>query len=1540
MTELSPSAAVAGADAAAPTVKLDPAADTLAATAPGPEEPRSISVWQMLLKPPDTFGTIRQAAKARQAELQRRLEKNYAIHNRVDEAIRGCKAYEKIRNMIQNSSVVLELPKNDPDSEKISLSYRQQGNIDMYSSENMKLRESNKQDEGVKGITIEFWNALPKTTNSNINKHIYKWMSRKLFFSFVPTATVQEFEKIVEEDWKNDAIWSSSMNFRMFRSAMFQLADVWCETTDAAEYRDFLSHCMKIVTAPPAYTGRRTEEEEDTETASVTNVQPKQTTEAAGQLQVPKVGVRRKSSDTRTATPPSEPTPSPPPEDQCDLEALHEEMEQDIQDCQGAAWFDVLRALSDILGADVEGEEENLRTALLEEQQKRYALLKNDKDPSFDLEKQLLETATQFASQFLAQRQEMVDSLTGDRNLRGSQGHRSAKERREARLRLLQQRKSAQVDHFNRIRDTMFKANVHNRDLRQHIVDLDKDRLQHVLEQLPADDAEFRQFVAFKGKAFLRAMDAQVDIADDLFAEFVAVSKDAQECRTFVQKRQDDPLSDELFPFVPESQQQLGEQMEKSTRAAIREAIYEEEEGVIRYQSPKWRKSIEWLQRTWERRDEAIGDALSRLEDAVKRIKAREKKHLASIHKLQMGYETDRIGQVAADPTVSDKRKLIILQELQERKKEGVGRRNAENEMLAREHLKWDSLVETLLMESDRRRQAEVAAIKSMMEAKNIEQASEAAGDILYEFSQVIGVGSVSGTPVQVPSAIGNLIDPKTSPARRVPPDVTKAADFLFFLLHRGDDWHIAFYKKLNDIRHTIFAERYARFTELEAQCEKHEWTVKCSLRTKRVEDLTFYKEMLANGGVSAELEAVLKSRIGKEEQFRASMEEANLGKQLVSDRIEQSLRVSKQLVEARRLRINVIFELEEKHMRRYFELEDAKFRQSASAHRIQQQDQTGGISSGASFNVSARRGRRASVELEVASKEVADRQRRRREHDEFIKEQSARERASQAAEEQRLADIAEADKRERDSAKKATVQRQFELRKKALEAKEKAHMEKLQREEEQRKKWREDFLAEEQRRKDAEQRQREEEKNRAEVRRKALIEQEEKRQKLSGKAAPQDTPVPPVTPPPSKTPRPSPPSRPQAKLAVPAKQYQAVAQTPNIKQPQPLRKQNAPSSRIRQAMETELQQFQTLQTVSLAINMENFRDRRQDYLCERASNATVYAMECTRLRLPISPGVTALLGNQELDFGMTSLRITFKANIMALLDVILLNPIQQLIFRGIGMDKDQCRKLCQMLLNHEFIGYLDLSKNGEIGAHGGASILALVKTNRNVMTVLAEECNIPPDVLTDIQKQTQQNKEGREIGRAEFDFLLGVFREVDQDHSGMIDMKELRQYNARHQALLGTQSTTFSSDISPSPSKEESSVATAPSPTLARLRDTMNRHVEHVRDVLLTLEETVTDSDLKMSLSDLMCHVYPALTTEKAVEIIQRYTDDSATTPSIAEMQQFIDTFGTDGHLSLKQLSTGLGEDADVLRPSFQECDTDADGFLSLEEFTRFVGA
>lgn len=135
--------------------------------------------------------------------------------------------------------------------------YIDQGNEEMYTQENLDKRYAIRHDPTVAGLLRVWWRAcmgLNKQHKQPYGKLFapeYCAVFEKVYKVMMPARDYDaaEAKRAVRDDWKSDAKGKRSMDEHAFMDALFELADVWTQTTDASEYAAFLEQLLLRVTA-------------------------------------------------------------------------------------------------------------------------------------------------------------------------------------------------------------------------------------------------------------------------------------------------------------------------------------------------------------------------------------------------------------------------------------------------------------------------------------------------------------------------------------------------------------------------------------------------------------------------------------------------------------------------------------------------------------------------------------------------------------------------------------------------------------------------------------------------------------------------------------------------------------------------------------------------------------------------------------------------------------------------------------------------------------------------------------------------------------------------------------------------------------------------------------------------------------------------------------------------------------------------------------------------------------------------------------------
>eukprot|EP00232_Nephroselmis_pyriformis_P014576 CAMPEP_0182899062 /NCGR_PEP_ID=MMETSP0034_2-20130328/27852_1 /TAXON_ID=156128 /ORGANISM="Nephroselmis pyriformis, Strain CCMP717" /LENGTH=364 /DNA_ID=CAMNT_0025033059 /DNA_START=252 /DNA_END=1343 /DNA_ORIENTATION=- len=136
--------------------------------------------------------------------------------------------------------------------ELATVAYHDQADPEMYSKEALKRRAALRRSKDITDAVKLWWDALAGgekggKQNNAIGKSQYMLMNVNIHLYLVPEEDDDWFAQ-AEADWKEDARGKTHMPFRIFFDAVFELADVWCTTTDEAEYVQFVTNMFHGMT--------------------------------------------------------------------------------------------------------------------------------------------------------------------------------------------------------------------------------------------------------------------------------------------------------------------------------------------------------------------------------------------------------------------------------------------------------------------------------------------------------------------------------------------------------------------------------------------------------------------------------------------------------------------------------------------------------------------------------------------------------------------------------------------------------------------------------------------------------------------------------------------------------------------------------------------------------------------------------------------------------------------------------------------------------------------------------------------------------------------------------------------------------------------------------------------------------------------------------------------------------------------------------------------------------------------------------------------
>eukprot|EP00668_Euglena_longa_P042787 GGOE01056643.1.p1 GENE.GGOE01056643.1~~GGOE01056643.1.p1 ORF type:complete len:707 (+),score=78.31 GGOE01056643.1:85-2205(+) len=149
-----------------------------------------------------------------------------------------------IHGEVQTSILKKALRRTDP---------RFQGDAEMILPENVRKRALLSSAEEIRTEIEHIWRRLPRRGNK-LQKEVYLGYSRRLFQRLMAknnmAVSTHEMATTLRSDWKCDSGGKGWMDYTDFEGAMFNLADLWVNTVDVADYVRFLRGCHQLMGEP------------------------------------------------------------------------------------------------------------------------------------------------------------------------------------------------------------------------------------------------------------------------------------------------------------------------------------------------------------------------------------------------------------------------------------------------------------------------------------------------------------------------------------------------------------------------------------------------------------------------------------------------------------------------------------------------------------------------------------------------------------------------------------------------------------------------------------------------------------------------------------------------------------------------------------------------------------------------------------------------------------------------------------------------------------------------------------------------------------------------------------------------------------------------------------------------------------------------------------------------------------------------------------------------------------------------------------------
>ncbi|KAK1947144.1 hypothetical protein P3T76_001154 [Phytophthora citrophthora] len=149
----------------------------------------------------------------------------------------------QVHKLVAEGHVVAEI---DPTTGK-EVTYRQQGNLDHYTVDNLAKRVSLQQHPHMIALTQRLWNCAVRNGEKKLKFDDYETYMLCLHRLILPEFDVGASKGLIMDDWKRDSGEQDHLDYAFFHLSMFELVDLWTDTVDPEDYISLLyciTHCL------------------------------------------------------------------------------------------------------------------------------------------------------------------------------------------------------------------------------------------------------------------------------------------------------------------------------------------------------------------------------------------------------------------------------------------------------------------------------------------------------------------------------------------------------------------------------------------------------------------------------------------------------------------------------------------------------------------------------------------------------------------------------------------------------------------------------------------------------------------------------------------------------------------------------------------------------------------------------------------------------------------------------------------------------------------------------------------------------------------------------------------------------------------------------------------------------------------------------------------------------------------------------------------------------------------------------------------------
>ncbi|DAZ95111.1 TPA: hypothetical protein N0F65_009742, partial [Lagenidium giganteum] len=131
----------------------------------------------------------------------------------------------------------------DLDEVHEDVEYRKQGNLDLYSEDNLKKRVAMQENTYMIALTQRLWQTAIKGGSQKLCYPEYEAFMLRLHRLILPEFDYNGSKRLIQDDWTRDTDGRDHLDYRFFHFSMFELVDLWTDTVDSEDYISLL-YCI------------------------------------------------------------------------------------------------------------------------------------------------------------------------------------------------------------------------------------------------------------------------------------------------------------------------------------------------------------------------------------------------------------------------------------------------------------------------------------------------------------------------------------------------------------------------------------------------------------------------------------------------------------------------------------------------------------------------------------------------------------------------------------------------------------------------------------------------------------------------------------------------------------------------------------------------------------------------------------------------------------------------------------------------------------------------------------------------------------------------------------------------------------------------------------------------------------------------------------------------------------------------------------------------------------------------------------------------